>query len=372
MIILLGANYKDGQTTYFSCRALNKLGIKIIPFTPAVDAPQDWIKVAPDLDIVEFYNGLPEKPDAFIMIEGSVGAPFFPRNIERLPIPTAVWLYDNYLNFRWHKEMAALFDYPFFAQLNRTRLAEKYARRSVHWLPFAADEEFHRDLNVERDIDIGYIGTITEQKKKYFRQFQESGLEVRTNDRYFSIEEIGQFYSRCKLVYNILARRDLNVRAFEASCAGAVVVNQGWIDEGSRLIFKDGDSMAYHNFTDAPDICRGLLADDAKRTRMGENAKNIVISAHTYRHRMETVLEKLAGGITDERMRLRSSFIVPVAEALTCANRDFKWRGRARIKIKEALNRSFLGTISYLARHGLWRVWEKAEKTVWSMGRAPV
>jgi hypothetical protein len=105
---------------------------------------------------------------------------------------------------------------------------------------------------------------------------------------------------------------------------------------------------------------------------MGENAKNILLSAHTYQSRMKTVLEKLAGGVTDERMRLRSSFIMPVAEALTCANRDFKWHDRARAKIKEALGRSFLGTISYIAWHALWRVWEKAEKTVWSVGRAPV
>jgi hypothetical protein len=372
MIILLAANYKDGQTTYFSCRAFEKLGVKIIPVTPAVDAPPDWIRVAPDMDIVDFYNGLAEKPDAFLMIEGSVGTPFFPRGIERLPIPTAVWLYDNYLNFRWHKEMAGLFDYPFFAQLNRAQLAEKYTRRSVFWLPFAADEQFHRDSNLERDIDIGYIGTITEQKKKFFRQFSASGLEVQTNDRYFSIEEIGQFYSRCKLVYNILARRDLNVRAFEASCAGAVVVNQGWIDEGSRLIFKEGESMAYHNFSDAPDICRRLLADDTKRSQMGENAKNIVVSGHTYQDRMKTVLGKLAGGVTDERMRLRSTFVMPVAEALICSNRDFKWHGRAWAKIKEALRRSFLGTMSYIAAYALWRAWEKVEKTAWSMGRAPV
>lgn len=372
MRILLGANYKVGQTAHFAYTALQRMGVKTIPFTPTQDAPQDWVKVAPDLDIVEFYNSLPEKPDAFLMIEGSVGAPFFPRNIEHLPIPTAVWLYDNYLNFRWHKEMAALFDYPFFAQLNRARLAERYTGQSVFWLPFAADEEFHRDFNVERDIDIGYLGTITEQKKQYFRQFEESGLEVKTNERYLSYDEIGRFYSRCKLVYNILARRDLNVRAFEASCAGAVVVNQGWIDEGSRLIFKEGESMAYHNFTDAPDICRRLLADDAKRKQMGENAKNIVISGHTYQGRMKTVIEKLEGGVTEERMSLRSTFAMPVAEALTCANRDFKWHGRAWEKIKEALGRSFLGTISYIAQHALWRVWEKIEKTAWSMGKAPV
>ncbi len=372
MVILLGANYRVGQTAHFAYTALQRMGVKTIPFTPAKDAPEDWIKTPPDVDILDFYDNLAEKPSAFLMIEGSVGAPFFPRNIERLPIPTAVWLYDNYLNFRWHKEIAAFFDYCFFAQLNRARLAEKYTRRSVFWLPFAADEEFHRNFNVERDIDIGYLGTITEQKKKYFSQFEKSGLEIKTNDRYLSYDEIGRFYSRCKLVYNILARRDLNVRAFEASCAGAVVVNQGWIDEGARLIFKDGESMAYHNFTDAPDICRRLLFDNAERRRMAEKAEEIVLSAHTYRHRMKTVLEKLRGGVTDERMGRRSSFIVPVAEALTCVNRDFKWRDRARRKIKEALNRSFLGTISYLARHALWRVWEKAEKIIWSMGRAPV
>ncbi|MBI5816548.1 MAG: glycosyltransferase [Nitrospinae bacterium] len=372
MIIVLACNYKVGQTGHFSCLALQRMGHTVIPVTPTPDAPEEWIKVDPQVDAVSLVNGLNPKPDAFFYVEGSVGAPFLPRRIDELSIPAACWLYDNYLNFRWHKELCALFDHAFFAQLNRVQLARSYGRNNVEWLPFAADEEFHRDFGVARDIDIGYLGTITPQKQKYFAQFEKSGMKVVTNERYYSYDEIGRFYSRCKLVYNILARRDLNVRSFEAPCAGALVVNQGWIDEGARMIFPEGQAAMYHNFDDAPQICRRLLDDDAERKRMAENARKTVLSGHTYRHRMEKVIEALGKGASNGRIARSGDFAAPLAEGLICGHRDFRMRERAAGKLFGGIARSPLRAAASLSKYLLWRVYEKAEKTVWSFGKAPV
>lgn len=377
MIVLFGSNYKsEGQTGEFACLALERMGHTVVPFTPSENPPDGWLKVAPDVDAVDFYNHCGYKADMFIMVESSVGSPFLPKNIADLPIPTAYWLYDNYLNFRWNKEVAALFDHCFFAQLNRVNLARKYGRDNVSWLPFAADEVCHRDFHLARDIDIGYLGSITPQKKKYFEEFGKSGLTVVTSGamggKFLSNEDVGRFYSRCKLVYNILARRDMNTRTFEAAYAGALVVQQAWIDEGCQAIFADGESMVFHNFEDAPAICRRLLANDAERERMAKNAQQIVTEAHTYRHRMRKVIDKLSRGVTEERMRMRSTFAIPVAEALTCFHRDFKWRERAREKLREGFSRSPVRVAMALVKFAWWRVKEKIEKIIWSIGKAPV
>ena len=322
--------------------------------------------------MTELAGGLGAAPDLFLMVESSVGTPFFPRRIAELEIPTGYWMYDNYLNFRWNKEAAALFDHAFFAQINRVELARRYGARNVTWVPFAADEVFHRDFNMPRDIDIGYVGSITPQKERYFRALTKAGLTVTTNDRYLSYEEIGRFYSRCKLVYNILARRDMNVRTFEASAAGALVVNQRWIDEGCGMIFTEGENMAFHDFDDAPGIIRSLLADDARRAGMAKNAQRLVMGAHTYRHRMQTILDTMAGGVTKERQERRSSHRAAVAEALVCQHPSFRWRARARERFTAAWRRSTFGTLAHLAKYAWYRIMEKVEKTLWSLGKAPV
>lgn len=371
LTVLFGSNFKVGQTAEFAHIALTRMGHRVIAFTPSADAPADWIRAAPDVDMVELIRGLGAEPDLFLMVESSVGTPFLPRRIAELQIPTGYWMYDNYLNFRWNKEAAALFDYVFFAQVNRMELAKRYGAHNVTWVPFAADEVFHRDFHLPRDIDIGYVGSITAQKERYFRSLTKAGLKVITNDRYLSYEDIGEFYSRCKLVYNILARRDMNVRTFEASAAGALVVNQRWIDEGCGMIFTEGENMMFHDFDDAPDIIRPLLADDARRERMAQSAARLVMGAHTYRHRMQTILDTMAGGVMRERLERNSSYHAPLAEALVCQHPSFRWRARAWECFRAAWRRSPLRTLMHLVKYSWYRIMEKVEKTIWSLGKAP-
>lgn len=370
--ILLVANHKVCYTSEFAAIALQRMGHNVKLFTPSQDAPENWMRVGPDLDAVDLVKTHGAGADLFLMVESSTGTPILPRRIEEVDIPTAYWVYDNYLNFRWNKEVVALFDYGFFAQLGRMRLAEKYGARNLTWLPFAADEVFHRNFHVERDIDIGYVGSITGQKKKYFAELEKSGLRVRTNERFYTYEEIGRFYSRCKLVYNILARRDVNVRTFEAPCAGALVVNQREIDMGCHSIFTEGQNMMFHDFTDAPAVCRRLLEDDSGRERMAGAAEKLILSGHTYRHRMQKVIDVCSAGVTDERWKRGSTFAAPLAESLTCSHRDFGWKKRAREKFIEAVRRSPVGVARSLVKYLLFRIFEKAEKIRWSFGKAPV
>ncbi|MGK7345586.1 MAG: glycosyltransferase family protein [Candidatus Nitrospinota bacterium M3_3B_026] len=371
MRILFGANYHPSQKAEFVRLALERLGHETIPFTASPGAPEGFLRTAPDVDIVDLVKGLGERPDAFLMVESRDGSPFLPRRIADLDIPTAAWFFDNHLNYRWNKEAAALFDHCFFAQLDQARWAWRYGRDNVVWLPFAADEVFHRDFGVERDIDVGYVGSVTGQKRRYFDALEESGLRVVTNDEYLAYEEVGKFYSRCKLVFNISARRDLNPRAFEASYAGALVVSQSMMDAGAREIFTEGENMAFHNFSDAADILRSLLEDGGRRERMAGNAKNLVRSAHLYRHRAERIVETLSTGVTKGRMRRGSTFVMPVAEGLTLRHKQFGWKREGAVKIAEALRRSPWGALLYLLKYAWSRVREKAWKTAISFGKAP-
>ncbi len=370
--ILFGTNFRVGQTGEFAYLALKRMGHKVIGFTPEMDAPDEWLKVPADLDAEELASGYGPSVDLFLMVESSTGTPFLPRNISKVSIPTGYWMYDNYLNIRWNKEVAALFDYCFFAQLNRLELARRYGCDNLAWAPFAADEQFHRNFHKERDIDIGYVGSITDQKKRYFSAFEKSGLRVVTNDRYLSYEEIGEFYSRCKLVYNILARRDMNVRTFEASAAGALVINQRFIDEGCHVIFREGESMMFHEFDDAAQICRDLLADDETRERMASNAEKIVMSGHTYRHRMESIIEIMSKGVTESRLERSVGHYVHMAEALTCLHPHFRWRERGLAELMNAFRKAPLRSMAYLVKYCYYRIMEKVEKVKWSFGKAPV
>ncbi len=374
MNILLLTNYKrGGHLGFITHRTLTRMGHAVTLATPlACDLPEALI-VPEDVDAVALVNSLPVKPDLLLWVESSVGNRFLPRRVLEVDIPTACWLGDNYLNHRWHKEYCALYDYAFYAQLGRMELARRiHGYSHLHWLPWGADEEFHRDFHRERDIDVGYVGSIIKDKIRFFQKMEEGGIPVAFNKTFLSGEQVGEYYSRCKIVYNICARFDMNPRTFEACCAGALLVHQRVIDEGFYRIFTPGENCGVHDFDDAPDVIRKWLADPEARGRAAAAGQKLVLEKHLYRHRMEELLDTVKGGVTGRRRAEASGYHGHLRAALTFQHPHFRLRKEAAREFKAAFAVNFSGSALYLLKYAFWRIVEKLEKLKWEMEKRPV
>ncbi len=375
MNILLLANYKRGANLGFhACRALSQLGHTVTLATPLPCGEPGALIVPEDVDAVSLVNSLAVKPDLLLWAETSVGNRFLPRRILEVDIPTACWLGDNYLNHRWHKEYCALYDYAFYAQLGRMELAQKiHGYSHLHWLPWGADEEFHRDFHLERDIDVGYVGTIIKDKVRFFQRMEEGGIPVAFNKTFLVGDSaVGEYYSRCKIVYNICARFDVNPRTFEACCAGALLVHQRVIDKGFYRIFTPGENCDVHDFDDAPDIIRKWLANPVARGRAAAAGQKLVLEKHLYRHRMQELLDVVKGGVTERRRAEARGYHGHLRQALTFQHPHFRLKVDAARGFKMAFAANFFGSAFYLLKYAFWRVVEKLEKIRWEMGKRPV
>ncbi|MBI3581125.1 MAG: glycosyltransferase family 1 protein [Nitrospinae bacterium] len=371
--VLLATNFKEHHLGWYVYRALKSLGHRVTVASPLDGPAEELVKVPEDVNMPEFVRGMTDKPDIFLFVETSAGNRFFPRGLLELDIPTAGWLGDNYLNFRWHKEYCAMFDYAFFCQLGRMRLAQKiYRYEHLHWLPFAADEEYHRDFNLERDIDVGYVGSVIPEKRKFFDKMEKAGVPVRFNEVFLKREDVGRYNSRCKIVYNICARFDVNLRTFEACLAGALLVGQRVIDEGFFEIFTPGVDCDVHDFDDAPEIIKKYLADPERLRRVALAGQNLVAEKHTYRRRMEELLRACSAGVTQRRLDFAKSYLADLKMALVYGHPSFKMKREAGEHFQRAFKMNFFGSILYLARYAYWRVTEKIEKTIWEAGKRPV
>jgi hypothetical protein len=372
--VLLATNFKEYHLGWFAYRALKSLGVRVTVVSPVDRGGADDLIVAPpDAPMPDLLRGMADKPDLFLYVESSVGSNFFPAGVLDLDVPTAVWLGDNYLNFRWHKEYCAMYDHAFFCQYGRMRLAKKiWGCGNLHWLPFAADEKLNREFPAERDINVGYVGTVIPEKRKFFEKMEKAGVPVEFNKTFLKYDEIGRYYSRCKTVYNISARFDLNPRAFEACYAGAVMIGQRVIDEGFYLIFTPGVNADVHDFDDAPGIIKGYLADGERLRRVAKEGQKLVGEGHTYRHRIEELLRVCAEGVTKRRTEFAKSYQANMKMALVYQHPQFRMRKEAREEFRRAFKKSFFGSLLYLVKYGYWRVREKVEKTIWELGKRPV
>ncbi|MBI5636966.1 MAG: glycosyltransferase [Nitrospinae bacterium] len=372
MHILFAASFRKGNFADFIYHEIKRMGHEITWLTP-VDCPYaDSIKTRPDVDVAAAARDMPQKPDIFLFTDTSEGIAFLPRGVAECDIPTAFWALDNHLNLRWHKEYCALFDYAFFTQYDRMVQTRRfYGYPHLRWLAYCCDPQAHAGIGVERDIDVGHVGGVNSDRIKFFAALERQGVTVTTtNIPYFG--RVGPFYSRCKIVLNVSARYDLNMRSFEAPAAGALVIGQKSLDSGFYRIFTPGVNCDVHWFDDAAAVVKKYLADDELRRRMAEAGKTLVLGGHTYRHRLDDLLTVCAGGITERRTALRGTWQAHLKMALTLWNRQFNQKQEAFLELKKACARNSAGTAAYLARYGLLRAGEKLEKLRVQMGKAPV
>ncbi len=372
MRIIFAANWKKGNFADMALDALRRMGCEILFLTP-VDCPHpEALKVAPDIDIAAFIAAEPKSYDLFIFADCSERVPFVPRNVAAVSIPTAFWALDNHLNLRWHKEYCALFDYAFFTQYDRMKkAADIYGYPHLHWLPYCGDDKFHADRGVERDIDVGMVAAVTPARRRFFDALEAKGVRVTLNDRYLVLDEVGEFYSRCKIVLNVSARYDLNMRAFEAAIAGALVIGQRELDSSFRRIFTPGKDCDVHWFDDAADVIKKYLADDALRAALAKAGQKKVLEGHTYRHRFAAMFDICKQGTTPRRAALPGTWKGHIKMALTLGHNQFRLYREAWRELAAAFLKNPPGAAIYILRFACHHLLDKLEKRRMVRSKAP-
>src|SRR5579863_1632864 len=86
-------------------------------------------------------NGHLPKPDLLLYIDS--GGTFFPRGLERLDCPTAVYVIDVHQGLRYRQNLAKLFDHVFVCHRDYVDHFRDVGHRNAHWLPVACDPEVH-------------------------------------------------------------------------------------------------------------------------------------------------------------------------------------------------------------------------------------
>lgn len=237
--------------------------------------------------------GLPDRPDLFLWIDPADR--YFPRGMERLSIPTACYLIDVHIG-GWRKAAARFFDGVFVAQKD---FVEEYAQalghRQVYWLPLAAAADVHRDHQLERFYDVGFVGNLAAAHRKTARARRLALLadHYRTNEfyRHYPPAEVGEVYSHSRIVFNTSIAGDVTMRVFEGAAAGALVLTDA-VANGLPELFSVGQEIVI--FDDDDDLLAKVdyyLAKPAEREAIAAAGQRRVLAEHTYSHRADRLLE---------------------------------------------------------------------------------
>jgi glycosyltransferase involved in cell wall biosynthesis len=227
--------------------------------------------------------------DFFLWIETGLG--LAPENLDRLSIPKAVYLIDTRLNLPLHIEMAKSFDVAFLAQRAYISDFNKCGIKNVYWLPLACDPEIHGRLPVQKEYDVGFVGSVTDERRIELLRSLSKTISVRYKRAF--LQEMTEHFCRSRIVFNSAIRKDLNMRVFEAMCSGSMLLTDH--ADGLDDFFQDRKHLVVYNDDNLADVAEHYLRRDAEREQVARAGRLEVLAKHTYDHRAEEIIRVMEG-----------------------------------------------------------------------------
>jgi hypothetical protein len=163
--------------------------------------------------------------------------------------------------------------------------------RGAVMLPY--DPATYRDLGLERDIDLLFVGLPSDHRRQWMARLAADGVEVQWPSVWGP--EFVQMLNRAKIVLNLhsLPAPNTEIRLCEALACGCFVVSEP-LTQPPRLI--DGEHLVIITPETAAATIRRYLADEPARRRIAAQGKAYVAEHHTARHVVAELLALIGAG----------------------------------------------------------------------------
>jgi spore maturation protein CgeB len=197
---------------------------------------------------------------------------------------------------------------------------EKLGARRAEWVPLGADPSLHAmkndqngNLNQKYLYDVSFVGNWRPEREAVMARICEiPGLSVKIwgggdwripskkrTPVYKAFqgpplfgEKFSEVVMKSKISMNIIDNTNYpaaNMRFFEIPCAGGLQVCSFCPEMES--MFKHGESIFYYqSINDVADIIRYLLGNEFLRNQVAKQANSMVLSEHTYEHRIRQII----------------------------------------------------------------------------------
>jgi hypothetical protein len=229
--------------------------------------------------------------------------------------PSAFWAIDTHLDFEWYRAKAGDFDLVLAAQRDGARRLQGQGIPSARWLPLACDPDVHRKHDVPKRYDVCFVGNLLPgARTEAVRHLQKHFAGMFVGRCY--LDEMAETYSASRIVLNRSVLGDVNMRVFEALACGSLLVTNDLADNGQAELFRAGEHLVtYRDLDDLVEKVAYYLEHEDEGERIAAAGREAVLAAHTYRHRMETILRTVdkAGGFSVAKERPATGLIGPWA-----------------------------------------------------------
>lgn len=293
MNVLFIASLKAYTTAMGLIHGLRELGAKVLAVS---DLPCEGfadVVAPPKFDAHALARREDFSPDLVLFCEGGTMT-LFPLGLERFACPTAAYLIDSHMDYEKHKVWSRFFDLTFLAQKEYVERMTREGAADVRWSPLGYDSRFAPDpWPGERDLDIAYVGTMDANMNPRRLELLQA-LRRAFPRSYMGRAEVGEMYriyAQARVVFNKSIRNDVNMRYFEATGNGALLLTDPALDNGREELFEEGLHYLDYDPEAGPEALVARAREALEIARQGDDIRREVAVRHSYSRRMAELLE---------------------------------------------------------------------------------
>jgi len=269
-------------------------------------------------------------PHVCLSVGGFYNLPGTITTLRNLGIPMVLWTTDAPTETFSHViNTAYLYDHVFCAGTEAMELLAHNQVRNTHWLPFACDPFYHQPLMLNCDEkkkmakDVVFVGSYYPNRWQILQELGhlnigiwgpgwdkviDEGNRKFVKNIHLNYTEWIKIYNAAKIVI-IIHYQDGHTPCHQASpkvfeslaCKCFVLVDN---QKDVFRMFQSGKHLvSFQNIEDLKDKIQYFLIHEEERKSIAENGYKEVIQKHTYRHRIQEILNHI-GSKDENRKRL--------------------------------------------------------------------
>lgn len=225
-----------------------------------------------------------------------------PKTIPWYTSPRALYSWDSHvLGTDYFEKSTEAFDMVYLASKIDTTNMNLEGHENVKWLPEACNPRLHRNLGIDRNYDIGFVGKGNGDRVRNGKT-KDDFLGFLRNSKYTCDmshncwgEGYAKFMNRANIAFDRVIAHNIGTRIFESAAMGCVPL---WADIGVSKecgiheLFKPGEHFMPYNDTieDLERAIETLINNPDIMKSISEKAQKHVLAKHTYAHRARSVL----------------------------------------------------------------------------------
>mgnify|MGYP002336131466 CR=1 FL=1 len=236
--------------------------------------------------------------------------------------PVVLWFPDALVNMGRHMFLNAHYDFLFFKDpFLVKRLQSDFPNKKIFYLPECCNPKVHKKYeaqigdNEKFTCDITTAGNLYSNRIAFFEQLADMNLNIKIwgnpGSRWMKLDKIKQFlkseyvmerekgvaFRLAKIVLNNLHPGEvagINCRAFEVPAMGGFqMINHR---DGIEDLFVPGEEIVtFKSMDELKTLLRYFLDHDHERTSIAQKGYERAQRDHTYRKRLELMLETVFG-----------------------------------------------------------------------------